>query len=132
MLKVYRVGSYYKVDDDEWTRCGDTGYTIREETNDECKIHLDKVPWSYVYEHPELKGIYIGETFLRHRPYVEVSHGWLDEGRRFYEGDFKEFSYMDIYTEWDTCSLEWIMKHASAEQTIQYMKERGMTVCPLQ
>lgn len=132
MLKVYRVDSYYKVDNEEWTRCGGTGYMIREETTDEVKIHLDKVAWGSVYEHAELKGIYIGETFFRHRPYIGVSHSWSDDGRRFYQEDFKEFSYMDVYTEWDACSLEWIVKHASAEQTIQYMKERGMSVCPMQ
>ena len=132
MLKVYRVGSYYKVDGEEWTRCCDTGYMIREETTENGKIHLDKVPWSCVYEHPGLQGIHIGETFFRHRPYIEVSHSWSYDGRRFYQDGFKEFSYMDVYTERDTCSLEWIMKHASAEQTIQYMKERGMTACPLQ
>lgn len=131
MLKVYRVGSYYKVDDEELTRCGDTGYTIREELTEETEICLNKVPWETVREHPHLNGIVIGETLFRHRPYVEVYENW-DEGRRFYQSDFKEFSYVYVYTEWENCSLEWIMQHASADKAIQYMKERGMTVCPLQ
>ena len=131
MLKVYVVKSWYKVDDEQWKRGSRHGYMIREETTEEGKLHFHKASWDEVYDKSNLADIWVGQTLFRRRPYIEVHHGW-DDTRRFYRGDFREFTYMDSYDEWKECSLEWIMKHASAEQAIQYMKERGMTVCPMQ
>lgn len=132
MLKVYVVESYYRVDDEAWERCSRTRHLVHEETTGEGKVYYDKASWDEVYERNRLADVWTGRSLIRRRPYIEVSRGWPNDSRRFYKGDFKEFSYMDVYTEWKTCPLEWIMKHASADQTIQYMKERGMTVCPMQ
>ena len=134
MLKVYRVGTYFKIDGEEPTRIGRTGYRICEETDESGTMYLNKASWDEVYENIGVtaNGVRTGTTLFRHRPYIEVFIGWPDDPRRFYKGDFKEFTYLDVYTEWEECTLEWIMKHASAEQAIQYMKERGMTVCPMQ
>lgn len=132
MLKVYFADSYYKVDGEEWGSCGKRGYVMRDDAQPDKQIYLDKAGWDAACA-AELDGLVCGKTIFRKRPYLDVSRGWFDDHpRRFYWGDFKEFSYVVIYTEWTTCPLSWIMEKASAEQTIQYMKERGMTVCPMQ
>lgn len=132
MLKAYFVNSFYKIDDEDWQSCGQNGYAIRDESEPAKKIKLDKADWNTVYV-AQLDGIVPAETFFRHKPYIKVYRGWYcDNPRILRPGDFKEFSYADVYEEWSGCSLEWIMKHASAETAIQYMKERGMNVCPLQ
>lgn len=35
------------------------------------------------------------------------------------------------HEEMEYVTLEWIMRHLKAEQAIQYFKERGMNVCPI-
>ena len=131
MLKVYRFVPYYKVDNKEWARCGRVGYKICEETSEE-ELCLQAMSWDEVYANAWPSGICIGETFFRHRPYIEVSCSYPDDCLRFYKGDFQKFTYIKRYEEWSSCPLEWIMKHAPADLTIQYMKERGMAVCPVQ
>jgi hypothetical protein len=44
---------------------------------------------------------------------------------------FKSISYMQTYEERKDVSLEWIIKHLPADQAIQYLKERGITTCPM-
>lgn len=132
MLKAYFIDSYYKIDDEKWQGCGKRGYIVRDDSEPIKLVRQDKVNFETAYAKP-LDGIACEQTIFRKRPYIKVYHGWFDENPRCLKpGDFKEFSYMDVFTERNDCSLEWIMKHASADQTIQYMKERGMTVCPLQ
>lgn len=131
MLKAYYIDSYYKIDDEDWQSCGKRGYAIRDDSAPQQRIELDKADWKTVYA-VSLDGITVGETFFRHKPYIKVYCGWFDDSpRTLRPRDFKEFSYVNVYTEWSRCSLEWIMKNASAETAIQYMKERGMNVCPL-
>lgn len=132
MLKVYHVDSYYKIDDEDWSECGSRGYTIRDESEAVTRRLLDEANWDEVYG-SMYDGVCSETTLFGKRPYISVYRGWMDDkSRRLYHDDFSRFSYEYRYTEWTGCPLEWIMKHASAEQTIQYMKERGMTVCPLQ
>jgi hypothetical protein len=40
-------------------------------------------------------------------------------------------SYKIEYEEWKEVTLEWIIKNLPADQTIQYLKERGITTCPM-
>ena len=132
MLKAYMIDSYYKVDDEEWTECGRRGYGIFDDEEPRPQEVHHEVSWDEAYAR-SYDGMLCSETFFRHRQYIELWHQWQDENlRRFYRGGFEKFSYKFVYTEWKGCTLEWIMKHASADQIIQYMKERGMTACPMQ
>lgn len=136
MLKVYTVQDYYKVDGEDWQKCGVGGTALRDDARPLAVTKLSDACFAEVYgkllRGEAYNGLYCGQTLCRHRPYIEVYTGWFcDNPRRFYAKDFQKLSYEYRYEEWPDCSLEWIMKHASAEQTIQYMKERGMTVCPL-
>lgn len=136
MLKGYHSTSYYRVDDDEWMECGYAGEVLRDDAEPESEVKLSDASWEDVMDylsHHYLSGVSGNETLFRHRPYFETYHWPYDESRRrFYQGSFERFSYMRVFKEWPDCSLEWITKHATADQAIQYMKERGMTVCPLQ
>ena len=132
MLKAYFIDSFYKIDDEEWQECGKRGYAVRDDSEPTKIVRRDKVDFNTAYAKP-LDGIACERTLFRKRPYIKVYKGRFDENSRYLKpGDFKEFSYVDVFTEWNGCSLEWIMKHAPAERAIQYMKERGLSVCPLQ
>lgn len=132
MLKVYHVDSYFKIDDEDWMKCGTRGHAIRDDSEPYTKRLLDEAQWDEIYGRM-YDGVWSDTTLFRKRPYIYVSRGWEDDKvLRLFQGDFSRFSYEYRYAEWTGCPLEWIIKNASAEQTIQYMKERGMTVCPLQ
>lgn len=135
VLKGYHFTSFYKVDDEEWKECGYGGEALREDSDPEAEIKLDDASFEEVSDYLNkhcLSGVSSGETIFRHRRYFEAWNWPYDESRRrFYQGSFERFSYMRVFKEWPDCSLEWITKHATADQAIQYMKERGMNVCPL-
>ena len=44
---------------------------------------------------------------------------------------FDKLTYKTSYTEHKSVTLNWIMEHLSADQCIQYLKDRGMTACPI-
>ena len=39
--------------------------------------------------------------------------------------------YKYVYKEWKDVPLNYIMEHFSADKCIQYLKERGMSACPI-
>lgn len=45
--------------------------------------------------------------------------------------DFSSISIIEINEEKKDVTLEWIMGHLSADKAIQFLKERGMAVCPI-
>ena len=130
MLKVYTVKSYVSINGEEWEEVGSTGYTVRDDEPTE-KIFFENFTLSQCYEYlkeKSLDGIWRDKTFFRKRPMIYI-------GRSFYSGIgytyFNTISYKYVYDEWKDVSLDWIMKHASADQCIQYLKERGVTACPI-
>ena len=133
MLKAYRVNSYYKVDDEDWEICGCGKTVLMQEFKNNINVDLvfDGADWDTIYD-CDYDGIYSSVTWLRNRPYI-MTHCWHRyDGRRFYKDSFKKFSYAKVYREDTDCSIDWLVKNMPAELVIQYMKERGMTICPMQ
>jgi hypothetical protein len=130
MIKVYTVKSYVSINGEDWWHIGYDGHSMRDDgltekvffenfTFDEC--------YQYIKEH-SLDGIWPSHTLFRNKPILYI-------GRSFYDSykytTFKTISYKYIYKEWDSVPLTYIMEHFSADQCIQYLKERGMTTCPI-
>lgn len=133
MLKVYEIINSVSVNGEHWRRVGGYRHIIIDESEkDALIITLENMSFNEVYEclsYKGLDGIWESETYFKHKPIIKVDYnGSLDP---FPYKKFKQMSYKRELREWESVSLEWIMKNASADQCIQYLKERGMTACPI-
>lgn len=131
MLKVYNVNSYVSIDGAKWREVGHPGYKVSEEDKG-TELILDNASFDDVREflhHKHLDGIWNDSTLFRSKPTIAISYsdGWDPVLYRH----FDTMSYKNELTEWTTVSLDWIMKHLSADKCIQYLKEHGMTTCPI-
>ena len=130
MLKIYDVRDYISIDGAKWRVCGG-GYKV---TDEECEdlLVLHNASFDEVREflsHGNLHGVWNDSTWLRHKPVIRIQYeGAFDlvTYRRF-----NAMSYKIEYTERKDVSFEWMTKHLSADQLIQYFKERGITTCPM-
>ena len=130
MLKVYTVKSYVSIDGEDWKWVGYDNYAIRDDEPTET-ILFENFTLEQCYEYSKgkcLEGIWRGETFFKKRPMLYIGDNWFDS--TVYKS-LKTISYKCVYEEWKSVSFDWIMKHLSAEQCIQYLKERGITTCPI-
>ena len=130
MLKVYNYYAYVSVDGVEWRRIDD-GHKITDEEPSDCLIlnnaTFDEVR-EYLSEHI-VWGMSNDSTFFRKKPIISIyySDAW---GSVEYK-HFKTLSYKKVYKEWENVPLKWLMEHATADQFIQYLKEHGITTCPM-
>lgn len=130
MLKVYRVNSYVSINGEEWEEVGSTGYTVRDDEPTE-KIFFENFTLNQCYEHLKekpLDGIWHSKTFFRKRPMLYIGRGYYSSCGYT---SFDTISYKYVYDEWKDVPLDWLMKHTSTDQCIQYLKERGMAACPI-
>lgn len=131
MLKVYTVRSYVSVDDGEWYEVGRCQDVIHDDSN-LATIAINNRSfneWCKFLQEQKLSGIYYTTTFFRKKPCI-VTYTWsyCDDERYTH---FNTLSYKTVYEEMPNVSLDYIMKHFSADKCIQYLKERGMTACPM-
>ena len=129
MLKVYQVYKYASIDGGDWRQVGSSGYTITDEELSEC-IFLDNASFADTREYLKnnrLFGLYNDETFFKHKPVIKIDFNSAWEYVTY--RNFDTLSYKIVYKEWKDVTMQWLIKHASAEQVIQYLKERGITTC---
>ena len=130
MLKVYTVKSYVSINGGDWQRVGISGHTMTDDNPIE-KILLDNATFNECCEyisHHSLDGIWLDSTLFRNKPILYIGDGWFDSTRYDH---FDTISYKYIYEEWEDVPLNYIMEHFSADKCIQYLKERGMSTCPI-
>ena len=130
MLKVYNYYTYVSVDGADWRRI-DGGHIIREEEPKELLI-LDNATFDETYDYLSnhiVWNMWRDCTLFRKKPVIEV--GYSDALDSVKYKHFKTLSYKKVYREWKDVPLSWLMEHASADQFIQYLKERGITTCPM-
>lgn len=131
MLKVYNVVSYVSVNGAKWRSVGHTGYCCTDENRD-IKLILDNASFDEAREYVNnhfLDGVYNTCTFWREKPTISVRYrdAWDDVVYK----NFNTISYKNVYTEDKHVTLGWMMEHLSADKVIQYLKERGITICPM-
>lgn len=137
MLKIYKTHSLFQINRQGWERCGRGGYYCKEESEIKEELVLlnrcnfTEAVLEILDKQPRFDGVYAGMTMFLHRPFIEVGEFYRSEYTRLFAKDVHSFSYKVISEEMRHVTLEWIMKHLSAEQAIQYFKERGMNVCPI-
>lgn len=136
MLKIYKVHNYVSIDGADWRevvnswftdiKCKasnenlDIKYIVRRLSFDETRKYLDN---------HKLNGVWNDTTFWRKKSTICVRYrgAWDDVIYKH----FNTISYKQEYEEWKDVSLQWIMENLPAEQTIQYLKERGIATCPI-
>ena len=131
MLKVYRVTNYVLVNGNECYKVGRCHDTML----DNLKITTTTIDngsfdeWCEFLQEQELDGIYYTTTFLRKKPCI-VTHNWgYDDYKKYTH--FDTLSYKSVYREMPDVSLNYIMRNFPADKCIQYLKERGITTCPM-
>jgi hypothetical protein len=131
MLKVYYIRDYVSIDGSEWRSVGGYGEKVID-GEPENELRLDNASFNEVYEYLTrhlLSGVWNDTTFFRKKPLIQVSYNdawdWVEYRH------FNTMSYKREYKEWKNVPLKWLMEHASADQFIQYLKERGITTCPM-
>ncbi len=134
MLKVYKVKYYVSIDGGEWRQVEDSwrySYVLRDdqEVADQYIIPIMtfKEFYEYIQKHP-LCGVNYGKNIFG-RPYIQTKHDWSwDSWESYYK--FNTISYKRVFKEC-TMTLSEIFEHFPADQCIQYLKERGITTCPM-
>lgn len=129
MLKVYKVKSYVSINGEDWEHIGHDGHIIRDDDPIE-KIFLDNATFNECYEYikeHKLDGVYFSYTLFRKKPIIYI--GEFYTGYRY--DHFDTISYKYVYEEWEDVPLTYIMERFSADKCIQYLKERGMSACPI-
>jgi hypothetical protein len=131
MLKIYDVCDYVSIDGAKWREVGDGGYRITDEEVED-RLILDQASFEQAREYLSknaLWGVKNDSTLFRNKPTVRVYYvdawDYVDYRR------FDTMSYKRKYTERKDVSFKWLMEHLTADQFIQYLKERGITTCPM-
>lgn len=127
MLKPYKVTTYVSVNGGPKNRMWSVGYGL---TEDELP---NTVETSYTFQEALTKklptpDVKTDTTFFRKRPYVKISYSL------FYEDEYYNFDAITIERRkepWTDATLKDIHDCSTADQFIQYLKERGMTSCPI-
>ena len=131
MLKIYNVYAYISIDGADWRKVNCYRYIITDKEL-ETELILDNASFdevrAYLSQHL-LPGIYNEETWFRHKPLLSVSYSNAWDAVLYRR--FNTLSYKAVYEEKKDVSMQWIMENASADQAIQYLKERGITTCPM-
>lgn len=136
MLKVYKVYNYISIDGSDWRKVVESWWA------DDCWIVSDEKPiFKYILfdksfnevceylNNNNLDGIRKDYTFWKNKPVITVRYSDVFDDVEYRY--FDEMFYKKEYTEWTDVSFEWLAKHLPADQFIQYLKERGMSVCPM-
>ena len=134
MLKVYSKKYYASINGGDWFKLDGEfyPYVLRDDKESTTCNILDNITFEECYEwlqNHRLCGIRWDRSIFNKKR-IRVMRSWYYDVWDVYK-DFKTISYKCVFTECPNVTLEEIFKHFPADQCIQYMKERGMTVCPM-
>lgn len=133
MLKVYIRRHYVSVNGGEWYEVGDCDDVMLDESESKAIVfeNWSFDQWYEYLQNPDvpMHGIYASKTFFGKKPCI-VTHNWCYETYEKYMR-FDALSYKIAYKEVKDASLSYIMDNFPADQCIQYLKERGITTCPM-
>ena len=132
MLKIYSVTSYVSIDGTFWREVGLHNEYVALNEKPENKLFFTGISFDELYEYLSsnyLCGIKSDTTLFRSKPLIKIQYS--DAWDPVYYKHFDRLLYKMEYKECDNLSLDWIMKNLSADECIQYLKDRGMTTCPI-
>ena len=134
MLKIYDPIYAVSIDGGPWERLEDqfdTNWFVTDKDLPETELLLDGVSFQEAYDY--LRDNYISgartcTTFFKDKP--RLSLVYFNTGDRKYIKKCKGFSLCAKNRLRENVTLDWILKHLEADQAIQYLKERGIEICP--
>ena len=135
MLKIYDPIYAVSIDGGPWERLEDlfdTNWFVTDEDLPETELLLDDVSFQEAYDYLHNKyisGARTCKTFFKGRP--QLSLLYFNTIDRKYIKKCKGFSLCAENRLRENVTLDWILKHLEADQAIQYLKERGMEICPI-
>lgn len=127
MLQTYRVTTYIIVDGERQQMPYETEVILREEGG------LKTIEEVYTFDEivknkaEGLNRITVGKDWLWQRPYVKICYSWCHE-ELYYK--FNTLTVEKCYTPCEI-TMNNLFSSFSADKCIQYLKERGMTACPI-
>ena len=136
MLKIYKVHNYVSIDGADWREVVWSWYmpTEKKASSEPIKTEyfLNNASFEEAYaylQNSPLDGLGPSTTYWREKPriWVRYDDAWDTVSYKH----FNTISYKREYKEWTDVSLQWIMENLPADTTIQYLKERGITTCPM-
>lgn len=131
MLKVYNRKTYVSINGEPWEPVGRT-IAIMSANNPIEKIIFENKTFEECFEylgHHCMDGMSAGYTFFRHKPAVYIRYSY-NLSSTYYK-HFNTISYKHIYNENDDITLNDLMEDFAAKDVIEYLKERGITTCPI-
>ena len=126
MLKAYKSTTYIAVDDKPKREVFQKGYGLTEGELPDVTTTICSFQDCFNTQFPTM-AIYTDTTLFRKRPYVEIEYSW-DWHDRYYNFDSIT---IEIHYEPYDITLNELFEDFSADQCIQYLKERGITACPI-
>lgn len=134
MLKPYTVYNEVSIDGGRWRELNDGGeaYTMIDEKDASTKLIVDKMSFDEFYRfldiHPTYGTVHYLTMFKKRRVIgFSYSEDWASTDR--YK-TFKHVSMRRVYKEVQLSLLD-IMKQFDSDIVIKYLKERGITTCPI-
>ena len=131
MLKVYTLKRWISIDNKEWRQIWYSGDVMRDDALPNEVVLVDQASFDEFYNALQSKPmthIRAGKTLFRKKPKISIDYDF-DNTKRY--TDFDTISCKYTYEEVTNISLYNIMRYFSSEQTVQYLKERGITTCPM-
>lgn len=139
MKKVVKVVKEYRVNGNQWINIGFKNCTLSIDYRDEkycetkvlCKIDNWKDALEYL-KNDMLCNSSVEYTIFKRTPYLHLynPHNWNYEWIDVKEKEFELLEVRLRYIEYP-CSLKELVDLLSANDFIQYLKDRGITTCPM-
>ena len=126
MLKAYKVITYIAVDDKPKKEIWKIGCGLIEEELPRVVTTTFSFQDCFEGQLPT-PAIKTDKTFFRKRPYIKIEYDWDDVE---YYDDFDSIT-IERHYEPNDITLNELIKGYPADQVIQYLKERGITTCPI-
>jgi hypothetical protein len=126
MLKAYKVKTYIAVNGESKKKIFGIGYGLTEGDLPDIATTICSFQDCFDTQLPT-SAIKTGTTFFLKRPYVEIEYAW-DDVDRYY--NFDSITIERHYEPYDV-TLNELFEDFSADECIQYLKDRGMAACPI-
>lgn len=127
MLQAYRVYTYINVDGDRQAMPFKTKTILVEDCGPTLIEEVYKFQEIIDNKAAGLDYIIVGKEWLFQRPYVKIQYYWN------HEDIYYQFNTLTVETHYKPCNITMneLFDNFSADKCIQYLKERGMTACPI-
>ena len=127
MLQAYRVSTYIIIDGKRQEMPFDYKTILVDNLNPKTTTEVYTFQEIIDTKAAGLNYITVGKELLFRRPYVKVCYTWC------HEEVYYKFNTLTVERQYKPCSLTMneLFDGFSADQCIQYLKERGMTACPI-